>query len=283
MTVDLECYTLIPIMRIALVQLSPYFGKVEQNIVRAIELITNLKADLFVLPELCFTGYTFRSKDEALTLSEPADQGFSIIRMRELSVKINAAIVYGFPERNDEGVYNSAALILPDGKTYVYRKLHLFMHEKDWFLPGDKLSEVIEFRGARLGIMICFDWIFPEAARTLALDGAQIICHPANLVLPYCQSAMTTRCLENRVFAVTANRVGRETRGDFDFKFTGRSQIVSPRGQMLFKAEEDKEEVGVADIDYRESDNKWVNEKNNLWVDRRPIFYSKIADAAKNS
>ena len=270
-------------MRIAVVQLSPHFGKVEQNIIRATELINNLKADLFVLPELCFTGYTFRSKDEALTLSEPADRGFSIIRMRELSAKIGAAIVFGFPERSDKGIYNSAALVLPDGGHHVYRKLHLFMYEKDWFFPGDKPSSIIEFRGARLGIIICFDWIFPESARTLALDGAQVICHPANLVLPYCQAAMITRCLENRVFAITANRVGRETRGDFDFKFTGRSQIVSPHGQIFFKAQEDKEEVGVADIDYRESDNKWVNEKNNLWEDRRPIFYSKITDAAKNS
>ena len=274
-------YKLIPAMRIAVVQMSPHFGKMEQNIARATELITNLKANLFVLPELCFTGYTFKSRDEVLEVAEHAETGYSISRIRELSAKIDSAIVFGFPELSGGATYNSAALMLPDGRVHVYRKLHLFMYEKDWFLPGDKFSDIIEFRGVRLGMMICFDWIFPETARILALGGAQIICHPANLVLPYCQAAMITRCLENRVFAVTGNRIGRETRGDFDFKFTGRSQIISPRGQILFKAEEDKEEVGVADIDFRESENKWLNEKNNIWTDRRPQLYTKITDATE--
>jgi len=93
--------------------------------------------------------------------------------------------------------------------------------------------------------MICFDWIFPEAMRTLALMGAQIVLHPANLVLPYCQDAMVTRCIENRVFEITANRIGVE-RG---LKFTGASQITAPGGIVLHRATKTKEEALAVDID----------------------------------
>jgi predicted amidohydrolase len=265
-------------MRIATVQFEPQFGRVDDNIARAIALISNIKADLFVLPELCFSGYTFKSQDEAESLAEPAVKGKSIDRMRELSSRIRAAIVFGFPEKAERGLFNSCAFVPPDGDPVIYRKLHLFLDEKEFFLPGDLGAIIADYRGVKLGLMICFDWIFPEMARTLALSGAHILCHPANLVMPHCQGAMVTRCLENRVFAVTANRIGREFRGGFDNKFTGRSQITSTKGQVLFRGSEDKEEVGVADIDFVESENKAVNARNNLWADRRPEFYKKYGE-----
>jgi predicted amidohydrolase len=82
----------------------------------------------------------------------------------------------------------------------------------------------------KVGMMICFDWIFPESARTLALKGAQIIAHPSNLVLSYCQQAMFTRAVENRVFTITANRTGTEINGDKELYFTGKSVIVDTKG-----------------------------------------------------
>jgi predicted amidohydrolase len=246
---------------------------VKENIAHATELIGRSGADLYVLPELCFSGYTFTSHDEAQAFSEPAAGGFSIEKMMELATEIDAAIVFGFPEKAPKGLYNSCAFVNPERNVKVYRKLHLFLHEKDWFLPGDGPLGTIEFRGSRIGMMICFDWIFPETARTLALKGAHIICHPANLVMPYCQAAMITRCLENRVFAVTANRTGEETRGGQKNVFTGQSQIISPVGKILYRSSNDKDEIGIADIDYKESEDKAVNVKNNLWADRRPQFY----------
>jgi len=260
-------------MRIAAVQFEPQFGKIEDNIVKATHLMTNVRADLFVLPELCFTGYTFKSQEEATSLSESASDGISITRMKELASRIKAAVVFGFPERAKTTLYNSCAFVAPDGTTKIYRKLHLFLNEKDFFKPGDLGPVLVDYSGVRLGLIICFDWIFPEISRSLALAGAHILCHPANLVMPHCQGAMVTRCLENRVFAITANRIGREIRGGSDNKFTGRSQITSPNGLVLFRGSEDKEEVGVADIDYVDSENKNVNAKNNLWADRRPEYY----------
>jgi predicted amidohydrolase len=260
-------------MKIAAIQFDPQFGQVKENIERASTLIRSSKADLYVLPELCFSGYTFTSPQEAQSLSEQIENGFSIKMMRELAAEINSGIIFGFPEKAPEGLYNSCIFISPEKAPVIYRKIHLFFHEKDYFLPGNRAPHLCTFRGCCLGMMICFDWIFPEAARSLALLGAQLICHSANLVMPYCQAAMITRSLENRVFTITANRIGEENRGEFHNKFTGLSQIINPKGRILFRASSDKDEACIADIDYRESDDKAVNLMNNLWDDRQPQFY----------
>jgi predicted amidohydrolase len=228
---------------------------------------------LFVLPELCFSGYTFTSKEEVYELSEGAGAGPAFREMAKLAMDIKSAIVFGFPERSGDDLYNSCAMITPGSNYYIYRKLHPFMHEKEWFKPGDKPLDIYEVNGCRIGLMVCFDWRFPEVARTLALKGAHVLCHPANLVMPHCQAAMVTRCLENRVFAITANRTGRESRGRFEHAFTGSSQIVDPRGNVIATATKDKDEVIIADIDYRESEDKAVTPNNDIWADRRPDFY----------
>jgi predicted amidohydrolase len=118
--------------------------------------------------------------------------------------------------------------------------------------------------------MVCFDWFFPEAARTLALKGADLIAHPANLVLPYCPEAMRTRCLENRVFAVTCNRVGRE-RG---LRYIGQSQIVDPWGKILSRASGTLEASAAVSVDLRLARSKRLNAANDLFSDRRPAVYA---------
>ncbi len=233
----------------------------------------NIEADLFVLPELCFSGYTFTSKKEAYELSESATDGFTLNQIADFSARKNAGIIYGFPEKDGDDLYNSCLFMAPDGTRHTYRKLHLYYYEKDWFTPGNLPLRVFEFRGGKLGMMICFDWIFPEVCRTLALMGAQLVCHPANLVMSFCQQSMITRCLENGIFSVTANRTGVEKRGEFEFEFTGASRIVSPQGEVLYQGSIDKEEIGIADIELEKSNNKKVNFKNDLWADRRPEFY----------
>jgi 5-aminopentanamidase len=125
-------------------------------------------------------------------------------------------------------------------------------------------------------MMVCFDWFFPESARMLALKGAQVICHPSNLVLPYCQTAMVTRCLENRVFAVTCNRTGTEHRGGKVLHYTGASQVVDTGGNLLSRAGENEEVAVVVDIDPAKAQDKQLNLHNNLFGDRRPSFYSDI-------
>jgi predicted amidohydrolase len=125
-------------------------------------------------------------------------------------------------------------------------------------------------------MMICFDWVFPETARCLALEGAQIIAHPSNLVLEWCQRAMFARSVENRVFTVTANRIGTEDRAGRKLTFTGASQIVSPSGEYLVRAPGTEEHVAVAELDPAEADDKHVTELNDLWQDRRPELYRRL-------
>lgn len=121
--------------------------------------------------------------------------------------------------------------------------------------------------------MICFDWVFPEAARTLALRGADLLCHPANLVLNYCQRAMQTRSLENGVFSITANRTGTERRPRGELSFTGQSQIVGTRGEIIASAGPDEEAVVIREVDPAAAREKMMTANNHLLADRRPAFY----------
>jgi predicted amidohydrolase len=261
-------------MKAGFIQTNPVFGDIEKNVGRAGEIIESLDSDLVVLPELFSTGYQFISREEVMELAEEVPSGFTTQRLIRLSKGKNVFIVFGIAERDGTALYNSAVLTGPEGFLGVYRKAHLFDEEKLWFSAGDTGFRVWETPVGNIGIMICFDWFFPESARTLALKGADIIAHPANLVLPYCPDAMVTRCLENRVFAVTANRTGTEKRGDKEaLTFIGRSGIVSPSGRVLCRASGESEESGIAELDLKEARNKDLNTFNNLFSDRRPDLY----------
>ncbi|MHC4966047.1 MAG: nitrilase-related carbon-nitrogen hydrolase [Planctomycetota bacterium] len=177
-------------------------------------------------------------------------------------------------EKARDKYFNSALLLGPRGIRRVYRKLHFFMDENSWFDPGDKELGIDRVRGARIGMMICFDWVFPEVARTLALAGADVICHPSDLVLGHCQQAMLTRSLENGVFSVTANRFGTDRRPHGEVRFTGRSQIVGPRGELLFRAPAQRDVLQVMEIDPARARDKAITPRNQLLKDRRPQFYA---------
>jgi len=265
-------------MRVGYLQFAPVFGEKQANLARVGEFLSGAKADLIVLPELFATGYIFESREELLALAEAAD-GPTFVAAGEMSRQTGAAIVAGIAERAGEVCYNSCFVFARGQVIGSYRKIHLFDREKDLFAPGDQGFSVIDHGGIKLGLMICFDWIFPETARSLALAGAQIICHPANLLLPDCPAAMRTRCLENRVFAITANRVGTEARAGQEIKFIGSSQVVSPQGEVLVRASEE-EMLQIIEIDPALADNKLVTPANHVILDRRPEFYGRICEPA---
>jgi predicted amidohydrolase len=258
-------------MIIAIVQTDPAFGAVEANIAQAESLIANEHADLYVLPELFATGYNFIDKDETASLAD-GPTGRTFQRMSSIAKRKSCYISYGFAEKSDD-VYNSAALVGPEGLVGLYRKIHLFNREKLFFAPGDLGFPVFELPFGSVGMMICFDWIFPESARTIALGGADLIIHPSNLVMPHCPDAMVTRCLENGVYAATANRIGVEDRGGNRFAFIGRSEVVAPDGRLLVRLGNECG-VGLAEVDLALSKSKRINEFNDLLADRRPEWYS---------
>jgi len=261
--------------KVAVVQFAPKLMDVEHNLAKMLAMIGQCKADLVVLPELITTGYVFRNADEIIPLAESIPSGVAFRAIRELAMKTDVSVVYGFAEKDGNKLYNSSVLINPNGDFMVYRKIHLFMREKLLFSPGDKGFFVSEAKGGvKVGMMICFDWQFPEAARSLALKGAQIICHPSNLVLPWCQQAMLTRSLENRVFSITANRIGHEKNGDLEETFTGRSQIIGKQGSILARLTEDEEDLAVVEIEPMLANDKKITDLNDAFRDRRPEFYT---------
>ncbi len=261
-------------MKVAFIQFDPIFGEIDANIKKAVWLVRRADADIIVLPELFNTGYLIVSKEEAFDLSEPIPRGKTTDALSVASREKGAHIVAGVIERDNDDLFNSAVVISPTGYLGKYRKVHLFSEEKFWFKPGDLGFNVFDIGICRIGVMVCFDWFFPESMRTLALKGADLICHGANLVLPFCQDAMITRCLENRVFAVTANRTGVESRKGKTLRYTGKSQITGPDARIIYQAGAETEEIGIAEIDVNLSRDKNLNPYNHILLDRRKDFYS---------
>ena len=259
-------------MKVGFLQTHPIFGRTQENVEAAVSLIKGMDADLVVLPELFNTGYQFTSWEESLALAEAVPGGETTQVLIKLAKEKRISIVAGLAEREKGTCYNSAVLVSPQGFVGCYRKLHLFYNEKLWFAPGNRPLEVYNIGTAKIGIMICFDWFFPEVARTLAVKGADILCHPANLVLPYCPQAMITRCIENRVFAITANRIGTERRTEESLSFIGTSQILGTKGEILYRASTDREESMAIEINPHNARNKHITPVNHLFDDRRITF-----------
>ncbi len=270
--------------RILVVQTHPRFGAVAANLDRALRLaerrLARRRADLVVLPELFATGYAFASRREARDLAEDARRGPTVLRLAGLARDHGLHVVAGLAERAGRAVYNSAVAVGPRGVLGTYRKVHLFDAEKRWFEPGRAPWPIYRMGAARVGVLICFDWRFPEAARALALGGAEVLAHPSNLVHRHCPAAMRTRALENRVFCATANRVGADRRPRTTIRFTGTSQIVDPYGRVLARASRARPGTLLAACDLELARDKWLTRRNHLLRDRVPRLYGRLAESA---
>lgn len=199
-------------------------------------------------------------------MAEPIPGGATTQTLREFSKRDGTMVVAGIAERRGRGFYNSAVVVKGGKYLGTYRKIHLFYNEKKFFKPG------VDFKVfGKVGVMVCFDWYFPESTRSLMLKGAEVIAHPSNLVLHSCPEAMKTRALENRVYTVTADRVGAE-RG---LHYIGQSEIVNPQGQIIYRASATREECVVRKIDLAMARNKTVTSRNNLLRDRTPRAYAR--------
>lgn len=261
-------------MRVGFLQFDPAFGEVKRNLDLVTNRLAQVRCDLMVLPELFASGYQFVSKEEVASLAEPVPGGTTTKRLIELARERGMHLVAGLPECHGRHCYNSAVLVGPAGFIGCYRKAHLFFEETLYFTPGDTGFKVWDIGPAKVGLLVCFDWYYPEVARTLALKGADILCHPSNLVLPHCPDAMVTRCLENRLFCITANRIGAEERGGrARLTYIGNSEIVTPQGIILHRAPCDQEDLTILDVDPAEARNKSLNPHNDLLRDRRKDLY----------
>ncbi|MFU8843120.1 MAG: nitrilase-related carbon-nitrogen hydrolase [Bacteroidales bacterium] len=260
-------------MKIGYVQFNPVLGDPELNCSKLKELLSETdEADLVVLPELANSGYNFRSRGQAVALSETISGSSFVEFIAEIAQMKNQYIVSGILERDGAKLFNTAFLAGPKGYMGKYRKLHLFWNEFDFFEKGNLGLPLFDIGHCRIGILICFDWIFPEVWRILGLKRAGVICHPSNLVLPYAQQAVPVHAMMNRYFVITANRYGTEG----EVTFSGRSFISDPFGQIIRMAPPETDEVGIQEIDLRSAIEKNITPRNHLFQDRRPDQYTEI-------
>lgn len=239
-------------------------------------------AQLVVFPECALTGYCFESKQEALPLAEPIP-GPSIEAIARDCAELGVRAVVGLLEIEGNDLFNVAVLIGAAGVEARYRKVHLpFLGVDRFTTPGDKPFAVHDLGGLRLGINICYDGSFPEAARSLMLLGADLIVLPTNWPTGAISTARTlipARALENHLFYAAVNRVGTE-RG---FRFIGMSRMLGCTGEFLAVSEDDQATILYADIDPAKSRDKHrVFMKGQYELhrlkDRRPEMYSAITE-----
>jgi len=266
-------------MFVSCIQFECIKGERESNMATVEGLLEGVDADLIVLPELFTSGYFFDSTEQARALSEPVPDGPTVQHLERWARETGSTFVAGLAERAGDEIFNSAVVVTPRGWLGTYRKSHLYYEETQHFQPGDSGFQVwtVTDRAGnayRLGVMICFDWFFPESARTLALAGADVIAHPSNLVMAHCPSAMPIRALENGVFTATANRTGSETNGRETLSFIGQSVICSPRAEVLAKAPSHGASVITAEIHPHDARDTALNPYNDRRDARRPELYA---------
>jgi N-carbamoylputrescine amidase len=273
-------------VRIACIQMQPAIGRVEANVAHGIELINHAVergAKLVVLPELCNSGYMFKSREEAFAVAEPIPTGTTVRSWSEVAARHKLHLVAGICERDGAKLFNSAVLIGPDGYIGTFRKVHLWNEENLYFEPGDLGFPVFHTAIGRIGMAICYDGWFPETFRLAALQGADIVCVPTNWV-PIPGQAQGREAManilamaaahSNSIYIACADRVGTE-RGQ---PFEGQSLIVSFTGwPVAGPASRDSEEILMAEVALGEARRarNW-NAFNQVLRDRRSDLYDEM-------
>jgi predicted amidohydrolase len=270
-------------MQVAVAQIEPQLGEKERNLaacVARMEEAAAAGAQLLVLPECAIPGYMFDSGEEAMPFAE-AIPGPATETLERECARLGLYVVCGLLERDGDALRNAAVLVGPDGLIGTYRKTHLpFLGVDRFVVPGDALP-VYDTPLGRIGIEICYDLRFPEVTRTLALKGADIVAHPTNFPMAAkIQTELITvaRAAENRIYLLTANRVGKERWGEF----CGWSQIVDPFGKRLAEADAYEETLLVGEVDVEKArDKDYVipgEYELYLFGHRRPELYGALVE-----
>ena len=272
--------------KIAGVQLDCYLGDERRNL-DAIQARVREAADqgarLAIFPECALTGYGFESKEEAWPHAEPIP-GPSTEMLASLCSKLSIWVIFGLLERSEnDKLFNACALVGPERKPVSYRKIHLPYLGVDRFAtPGDRPFAVHDLGGLKVGMTICYDCSFPESARVLTLQGADLVVLPTN----WPTGARSTpkylvqaRALENHIYYAAVNRVGEE-RG---FHFIGQSRIVDCDGELIAASDSDREMMLFATLDPSRARQKHIVKIPGKYeidrlADRRPEMYGPIAE-----
>ena len=258
-------------LTVAAVQFNIRLGDIEANWQAAAAGLRRAAAQgakLAVLPEMWSSGYDYRQL-AALATHTPE----LLTRLQALSAELGLTIVGSLAERDGDKVCNTAWVIDQGAIIGKYRKLHLFSTMgEDRFLHAGEHYLVVETSAGRLGIAICYDLRFPELFRRMALDGAEIICLPAEWPKPrqeHWRTLLRARAIENQLFVVAANCCG--VQGKLDF--FGMSLLLSARGEVLAEAGE-VDQCLVAALDFAEMEE--YRQQIPCYRDRRPEIYGQL-------
>lgn len=267
----------------AAVRLAPVLGDRAANeelALGAIDGAARSGAALVVLPELCTSGYSFESADEARRVAEPIP-GPSSTAWGEAAARLGVVVAGGICELDEGGALrNSAVVIDADGSlAAIYRKVHLWgAIEKGVFVEGSEPAPVADTAVGRIGVGICYDLWFPELARSLALRRAQTLVYPSNLTysegqpgLPHLDVVMALATAHvNRVNVVVADRCATE-RGN---RWLGAALVVAADGTLVAGPPSgDGPATVVGALDPTAADDKAWGVVNDVLADRRPGAY----------
>ncbi len=263
-------------MLTTIVQSFPKYADTASNLDFIHRTIDSVETDLLVFPELATSGYFFTEKSQILPHALTWNESIELKDIQVKATKSDTIIVIGFPEKEGDLLYNSAGIFMPDSnQSRIYRKTHLFYKEHLIFEQGNTgFFCVYDVKNdCKIGIMICYDWRFPEAARTLALQGADVIVCPSNLVTTLSGKVFPARAIENKVYVAVANRVGEESLEGETLLFRGESAIYDYLGERIAMASFGNEEIIHAEINPQETRNKGFNSVNDIFADRRLDMY----------
>lgn len=273
---------------IAAVQMDPKLGEHSQNmdsILRLAKEAVQKEATVIVFPECALTGISADSIEEAKNIALPR-HGDWTQPFNQLTADHDVYLAIGLLESADGQVFNSLYLFGEGKVLHMYRKAHLTNLGADRFVAkGDTPFVPVETKIGKLGLLICYDSRFPEQARVLSLQGAQILLHSTNLPMTasdHVDLLLPARANENRVYVVSAGRVGVE-RG---MRFLGRSTVYNLDGAVLSEADGQTETIIYAAVDIdaaKEKDvtfpptpDKPCTQVNSLFSSRRPDLYGEI-------
>ena len=266
--------------------------KIEENISKAEILIDKAAkkgANIILLQELFQTPYFCIQYDEEIfKLAQTFDNNKILDEMSKIAKDLNVVLPISFFEKDNNAYFNSIAVINADGNILgKYRKSHIpdgpGYLEKYYFNPGNTGFKVWETKFGKIGIGICWDQWFPEAARIMALKGAEILFYPTaigdEIMSEYDSSSAWQRVMQghaaaNIVPVVASNRIGSETVKDQTNGFYGKSFICDRTGNIISEASKDKEEIIIAEIDIEE--NHLFRRNWGLFRDRRIDLYKEL-------
>lgn len=271
-------------LTVALVQMQPKLGQLEDNLIKMTELVTTIAAkqrvDLIVFPELATSGAELGVRFTEMAQRVP---GMVVNTLAQRAQDFGVYIAFGMAtkEKVESVLYNSAVLIGPEGDVVeTYHKLHLKGEERMVFREGFRMQTAETDLGA-FGLMLGTDLAFPEVARCAALEGAEVMIVMANweaAEIDAWKTYLRARAYENAVFTIGVNRVGT----DVTQSFGGESMVVGPRGQLMGTlADNTDEETGapkegylVVKIDL--DDVRRTREESQVIQMRQPVAYKNI-------